>query len=392
MLDFSVLQQQLSAMVAEQPAVHRSYAEKTDLARQTLSDWSERWQALAAKIARSRTSWLLAADIREPLRRAYPQPPLPEAVTAIATDGSQILPDRHELAGCYLLNIGIVVLHYGTGERPLLTNRPQLFYREEDTYREWNGRRIAVNTEIVSARRSALEIRELAIYAEQTAPHHTLAGLSDGTLILWPLEGKPRDFQQEILSVYRESFDAMQAHRMPFLGYISQPRSADVVNVLRVALCPENPTNCDKCPYKAAGRELPCAPLEGVTDAALFAGVLREGERSPIFKSSSAILADYGPHTVYFFYVHVGPEVARVEIPQWVARDAALLDFVHAVVYDQARKGQGYPVSLAEAHEQAVIRGPEREQFYRLLEHRYVRQGLTVTISRKAFKKRHASI
>jgi hypothetical protein len=217
-------------------------------------------------------------------------------------------------------------------------------------------------------------------------------GLTDGTLILWNLEGKPRNFQQEILHSYLTSFELIKSYQVPFMGYISQPGSADVINVLRVGLCPEYPTNCDNCPYKGKQQELPCEPIEGITDAALFATVLQDGERSPVFKSSSAVLDEYGIHRIYFFYLNVGAEIVRIEIPKWIAQDSPLLNFVHTTAYNQADKGRGYPVSLAEAHEQAVIRGNEREQFYRLLEQLYIRQGLQVTLSRKFLKKRNVGI
>ncbi len=89
---------------------------------------------------------------------------------------------------------------------------------------------------------------------------------------------------------------------------------------------------------------------------------------------------------MYFFYLNVGPEIVRIEIPKWVAKDVALLQRVHAMAHDQAQKGQGYPVSLSEAHEQAVIRSSEREQFYRLLENLYIQKGLEVNLSRKVLK------
>ena len=38
----------------------------------------------------------------------------------------------------------------------------------------------------------------------------------------------------------------------------------------------------------------------------------------------------------------------------------AQLDLVHGVVYDQCRRGRGYPSVLQEAHEQAVINAGER--------------------------------
>ena len=391
MLDFAFLQKQLNAMVIDQQSVRRRYADKVTLAQQTLVDWSERWQELGERAEESRTSWLLATDIHEPLPNRHPLPACPKQMTAIATDGSQIFPDRHELIACYLINIGIVVLHYGTGERPMLTNRPRLFYSEREMYQDWDGERLPVNEEIISARRGAFEIQELVHQAEQTARgERKIVGLSDGSLILWMLEKK--SFKQEILQAYLHSFEQLRALQIPVMGYISRPQGADVINVLRVGLCPEELVNCDRCPYKSQKPELPCEPIKGVMDAVLFAPILQQGERSSVFRSKSTILDEYGPHAVYFCYLNVGAEIVRIEIPQWVSQNSGLLDIVHATAYDQAQKGQGYPVSLAEAHEQAVIRGNEREQFYRLLEQLYVRQGLEVNLSRKFIKKRNVGI
>ena len=393
MLDFVSLQKQLNDMVREQKSTHRSYTDKVDIAQGKLNEWAERWKELVDKLKKSRTSWLLADDIHEPLNQRYPLSPCPKDITVIATDGSQIFPDRHELASCHLINIGTVVLYYGTGERPILTSRPELHYKEEETYREWNGKRIPVTTEIISALRGAREIEELTNFAE-TAAHEqrNVIGLMDGTLILWTLAGKPQNFEDEILRSYFKSFNQLKSLHIPFAGYISHPTSADVVNVLRVAICPEDRTNCDRCPYKDNNSELPCEPIAGVTDAILFSSVLKKGERTPLFKSKSEILKKYKEHEVYFFYLHVGSEIARIEIPKWIAQDSELLQCVHAVAYDQAQKGQGYPVSLSEAHEQAVIRGNEREQFYRIIERMYVQEGVKVNLSRKNLKKRNVSI
>ena len=396
MLDFALVQRQINEMVLEQKGAGRSYEEKVSLANETMQKWGDRWKELAAKLQQSRTSWLLAGQFREAFDTRHPAPERPDFFTVVATDGSQIFPDRHELSSCHLINLGSVVLHYGSGERPLLTSRPLLYYKDRDTFRDWNGNRVPVNSEMISALRGALEIQELAGFAEEAAQQgRQVAGLTDGTLILWNLEGKPDDFQREILNFYLTSFEQMRRMGLPFMGYISQPGSADVVNVLRAALCFEKfeqPPDCDHCPYKGRDEELPCEPIAGVTDGILFSTILQDGERSTVFKSSSEILKKYGKQAVFFFYLHAGWEIVRIEIPQWLAENQELLSLTHAVAYDQAQKGQGYPVSLAEAHERAVIRGPEREQFYRIIENRYVREGLKVSISRKSFKKRHVTI
>ena len=55
----------------------------------------------------------------------------------------------------------------------------------------------------------------------------------------------------------------------------------------------------------------------------------------------------------------------------------------------QVYKGFGYPVGLAEAHNQAVVRGGDRARFFALLEQQMIRVGLrNVGTSYKEARKR----
>lgn len=404
MLDLGAVKTQIDAMVVQQRAGQLDFQQKLVLALAQQERWATGWEELAAKIERSRTSWLLPAGLSEPLDQTHPLPARPPTLSVAATDGSQIFPDRHEVAGCFLINIGYILLPYGTGERPLMSSKPSLFYREEEVYEDWGGRRILVNRELVGFRRGLMEFTELAALslAAQEEGHRVVA-LSDGTLILWSLEGKPIDFKQDYLEAVLGAFEQLRQAHIPVAGYISRPGSQELVNALKLGLCPLAAADCDRCPWKPdslpaaerglwSGEGLPCGGIEGVSDAVLLRQVLKRGERSPVFRSSSRILDEYGPHRVCFFYLHVGPEIARLEIPAWVAEDRELLDLVHACAFDQAEKGQGYPVSLAEAHERAVVRNADREAFYRFLEQTFIKNDIRAGISTKSLKKRYAGI
>ena len=108
-----------------------------------------------------------------------------------------------------------------------------------------------------------------------------------------------------------------------------------------------------------------------------------------MFASPSKIVRDrYGDHYVYFFYLRVDGEIARIEIPQWVARNEGLLNLTHSLVFDQCRRGQGYPVALSEAHEQAVVTGADRENFWELVESSMINEHLPSPGSAKSFSKR----
>ncbi|HID08183.1 MAG TPA: DNA double-strand break repair nuclease NurA [Armatimonadetes bacterium] len=388
MLDLAAVKRQLNEMAREQIARRDDFAHRIAEALMELRRWDDSWEQLTAKVARSKTSWLLA-DLTEQLSARYPAPTPPRPLTVLATDGSQIFPDRHEVALCYLLNIGIVALHYGTGERPILKSQPYLHYREDDLYERWGGRKVLVNPDIVSVRRHLLELETLVgLATECNMDGRPKVALVDGTLILWRLEGMPDDFSTRAVQRLCGALSQLRALSIPIAGYISSPGSTDVVNALRVGLCPYDAPNCDRCEYRDELASAPCAVIEGITDQAIFSRILNRGERTQLFGSASRILEQYGEHRVMFYYVHVGAEVARVEVPLWVARDESLLNLIHSAICDQAEKGNGYPVALSEAHERAVVRGRDRELFYRMLEETFIQHNLRISVSLKMLAKR----
>ncbi|MBT5872177.1 MAG: DNA double-strand break repair nuclease NurA [Candidatus Latescibacteria bacterium] len=395
MLDHIATKEQINTMVREQRTVRKSTGNLRERAYQEARRWTVDWQHLADKVRRSNPSWLVA-HILEPLTLTRACPDRPAELTVLATDGSQLFPDRHEISSCYLINVGTVVIHYGTGERPRLDSRPSLFFSEEDLFVNWGGKRLPVNAEIVGIQRSVMELSKLAdLMDEIPSPGRKAVALADGSLIEWTLEGKPDDFKEDNLLALLAAFDAFESRQIPVAGYISSPNSADVVNALRVGLCPESVVSaCDNCPQRAHHPDTPpCQVVEGITDKALFERILRgAGERSVLFRSSSEILSEYGRHRIYFFYVNVGYEIARVEVPEWVAQDTGLLGLVHTTACDQVQKGKGYPIILSEAHEKAVVRNADRDLFYRLLSDSFVVGGVRSEVSRKSISKRRLMI
>ena len=91
----------------------------------------------------------------------------------------------------------------------------------------------------------------------------------------------------------------------------------------------------------------------------------------------------YGEQQVHFYYLNVGEEIARVEVPRWVAQDEKLLALGHSLIVEQCRRGQGYPVAISEAHQQAVINGRDRQLFKQMVNETLERQGLTTYTSEK---------
>jgi len=394
-LDLTKVAAQVGSMVARLKAGGEERQKRLKSALDILKDKSINFEQLKRKIDSSKTTWLVAGLV-DGLDQHYSPTSLPENFTVIATDGSHIDVDRHKSTRCYLINIGTVVLGYGSKPQALLDSFPSLYFSDEELVIAPDGakgREQLIEGVLLGIKRSVDECQRLAELTKELAKDSQSLALLDGSLILWGLVGQvyPEFVTEALLNKgflrYLEEIRKLNAdRRLALASYISFPRSTDVVNALRVAICPYDPPDCDRhCPNKARD----CDTIAGVQDRELFANLLSEGERSALFTSQSSIVQkNYGVHRVNFFYLRVDDEIARVEIPQWVAQDDNLLELTHGLVLDQCRRGQGYPVALSEAHEQAVVTAADRESFWQLVESLLIGEKMPTPTSAKSFSKR----
>ena len=393
-LDLTKVASQVGGMVAKLKAGLNERQEHLQYALDTMRSRANDIDNLKRKIASSKTTWLVA-DLVDGLDRKYEAPLLPTEFTVIATDGSHIDVDRHRSARCYLINIGSVILRYGTHPNAVLDSLPSLYAGDEDLViapAGTKGREQPVEGALLGIKRSVDECRRLVELAAEQPPGSQVLALLDGSLILWGLEAYPEFVSETLLEKgFLDCLNQLKKlnkdKKLALASYISLPRSTDVVNDLRVALCPNDPLDTDRHCQDCGKRE--CDAVAGVQDRELFSNLLSQGERSAVFISQSSIVRkSYGEHRVYFFYLRVEDEVGRVEIPQWVARDENLLSLTHSLVLDQCRRGHGYPVALSEAHEQAVVTTTDRDNFWHLVESSLVEEHLPTPTSGKSRSKR----
>ena len=456
MLDFNQLARQMQGISQHLVTESSAMRQKLDYAEVLM----EQMPAMQTELMERQEKWsdrtiFTAAVPIEPIDTRVMIEAAPYAHTVLATDGSQIAPSHHEIAYCYLINTGRIILHYGQGKQPLLDSLPEVFYRPEDLFvsRQWGIR----TEEWMSYRRTVTETEVLAELAQwvtqtpasgnsielsidstegtiQTAPQPPILGeqeitepaatkkrstrtkrteqlsllesqrtreipvvtpskiptiaMVDGSLIYWFLEQLPGEARDRILQPILAAWRQLQSIGVPMVGYISASRSGESLNFFRFLTCPytspDCQTHCSNLPDKA-----PCQVLEPLRDAAVWARLLNPGQRSPLWRSSAKIQDYYEEQCIYFCYLHVGTEVARVEVPEWVALDATMMTRAMSLVIAQVQKGYGYPVALAEAHNQAVVRGGDRSRFFGLLEQQMIRAGLrNVGTSYKEARKR----
>lgn len=315
-----------------------------------------------------------------PLDSAFALPPHPPRATYIATDGSAVEPDRHGVALYYLINVGSIVLEYGSRSRPRTESEPTLFFDEKDLY---EGGRL-VQGDLLDIRLATAEMAKLADLA--TSAHPPILALCDGPLLLWFPKDTPQAERRDRMRTYLSSLTRLYHQQAAIAGVISRPRHADVVTLLYSA-----------SPGGQVSRQEGNRSV-GLTDRELF-DFLRPGERSALFVSVAQSNVEYSrhrpSHEICFFYINIGTEnqaeIARVEIPRWMMtttlRDLehySLLDFAQAAIYAQCRIARSYPYTLARAHELAVITMGERRDLELRVVAALARQGLSAQPSEKA--------
>lgn len=296
-----------------------------------------------------------------------------------AVDGSQIYPDRHQGVACYLINIGTALLQYGQlagHSKAHFTSQPYLMTAQLENAD--NQGSYEMHPDLVNCQRTEFEFRA-GLEMSQSAD---LAGkepvfLFDGSLIFWHLDSKEEPVKNRFLTSYCALLQQLYTKKVLHAGYISLPKSRELVNVLRIA---------SEMPLQE-----PTEIFNGscLVDADVVRFYLKPHHRTLVFENRSPIVQFYPPQLrPHFFYVHNGIEIVRIEIPAWIAQDEALVAHISSVILNQSLKGNGYPVCLAEAHEQAVVKAADRELFYLMLHKIMHEKKLVYPVSQKSLHKR----
>ncbi len=355
-------------------------------------------ESLRRKIAGSHTPFLPVAGPVGTLDSHPGANPLPPEFTVIASDGSHIDVDRHRQARCFLINVSAISLIYGAHPDAVIESFPRLYSGDEETVLKppagVSAREQSLEGALLGVKRGVDEFEMLAMLAEGLPGNSTALALSDGSLIMYGLGKEIPEFvintflQQGYIRHLDRMRKANETRQVAVAAYTSFPRSGDVTNMLRIALCPHDFAECERFCSSVPPGERECDIVSGVSDRELFDNLLGAGERSAVFASTNQIVRQhYGEHSVYFFYLKTD-EIARIEVPKWVAENESLLELAQSLILDQCRRGQGYPAALSEAHEEAVITGADRENFWMLAESFLEQENIPTAGSAKSFSKR----
>jgi hypothetical protein len=384
-LKLGPISRQLDSMaqqLADQAPARGQYLEQAQRLLLTVDPAALRQKLEQQQRGQARIPWLVASP-HGSLSGTHSAPLPPPDFRVVGTDASSIAPDRHGSARYYVLNIGYAVICYGDNPHAILDSESELCFQDGDLYVFPEKRDVPLERGLLGAK---IEIESLSILprilnsgglSDHKGSGQTdkslypealpTVAIRDGPLTLWTLQNEDESVQQALLQGLREAMDSLREAQVPVAGYISYSDSSEVANSLRVWTCPGRLNDCDRC--VSSDRNL-CLELAKMHDRDLFA-FLDTGQRSELFASSSQILQQYGEHRIDFFYLNVGHEIARVELPQWVRTNPDWLHLLHSAIVDQCQRSPGfppYPPVLQEAHEQAVITVADRRVMDEMIE------------------------
>ena len=336
-----------------------SLDERRALARNLLAAYSSELEALRRKVDSARQvdqNVRCAVPLAEAIASTHPAAGEAVDATILAADGSQILPDRHAAIQYYVINVGAIAMHVGSGQTPEVFTDTQLHTLDEfeDTY--FSDSQVALQRD-VAERKKLLEISENR--------SGDVIALTEGQLELWGAvdSDNAREFEKS-LQDYLDALKALEKRGVTTAGYVDKPGANWVTKMLELVTIGD-------AELKNHRR---IRPLQGVTDLWLFGQILGKHERSAVFALQSRSAEKYsGSISIHFFYLNVGdekhPKVARVDVPLWVAQDAGALNSLHAALLEQSKlmSHAPFPYILHRAHEIAVVTHQEKEQIDQLL-------------------------
>ena len=357
--------------------------EALDKMRASATDWERIDSCLARALTRvDRKKYRSARplDTYEPLDAAVAPPHPPGEATVVATDGSQILPDRHAAFLYSLINVGVFVYFHGQSDVPAQFTRPVLDYPGKTDGKDG---RFVENGAIVNLRRDRAEIEVLARASwDYGKEARLLLAVLDQRLLYWPAVGASDTEGEGVLRAWQAAMTAIRESGGMLAGYIANPGKRSVINLLNTLDIEEPGFDLSSLTTRD--------PAIRLTDTTLFSQILNPGQRSKVFVDVSAHNDAFRErdalNEVCFFYLNpgrAGRQIARVDLPIEIARDNEALQAVHALIYDQCQILGDYPYALARADEVAVVGRRDQESLNTMIENMMQRGGLSGSVTAK---------
>jgi len=313
----------------------------------------------------------------EAIHEVKPVGALPERYALIATDGSQILPDRHKPIQFAYIQAGCACVTYGSADqsfgKALSDLKRSRLIPETELYDAQTGE--LKPTSEISNQRDTLEIELLA---EACRLAHEAGfwpiAVADGSLVPFALLGgrNVKQLSAKLLPPLSSGLDAMRASGALVCGYIDKPNS----NALARACA------LDGMPFNAVDEHMlrtSDARLTGIVDRHLLELSLGAAFRTALFDPHWEVNDRLGQHAMRACYVNFGlgqgvsSIIGRLEMPEWCSGEASVLA---AVLHRHAHLGDGYPLILKAAHQTSVVSKDDARDIEQAIQLELLKRGI----------------
>jgi hypothetical protein len=390
-LELEKLTSEIEAMAQGAYQQRQQENEFLDMLLRKLHDHREAWGKIDRALEKAEYTvdmkWYRGAkplNRREPLDAVIPAPRPPQRATLVACDGSQIIPNRHAAYLYSVINVGTIVYHHGKGCAPLQDTHPRLDYPGNGA----DAEAFVDKAALVNLRRDLAEIETLVDTAAQHySDSHPVLALLDQRLLYWPVGSSGDDEGQRVLFGWQQAMSRACDENCMLAGYIDRPGKRSIITFLRTLDINEpgfDPATLIQQDYGPR-----------FNDVTLFRRLLDQpGVRSAVFVDVSQHNTEFAGrdknNEVCFFYLNPGQrgrQIARVDIPRWVADDPQKVEAVHGLIYNQCQIIGNYPYVLARADEMAVVGYRDRESLEIMIENAMERYGLAGSVTAKQSSK-----
>ena len=329
----------------------------------------------------------------EPVNQTHAFAAIPERYALIASDGSQIMPNRHSAVQYYFIQAATAAIVYGVAEKNTALLKAETDSKLKPNYLEFDINKLyeegeLIGASVVSNRRDALEIELLAERCKAFAEAGVQPiALADGSLIpfslLNPAFMRDKNKARAVVDRLVEALNVMRKAKAIIAGYVDRPDSNGVVKAARLM---GKPTSIIS---KASLRQLEDGAWP-MFDRELYRDTLPPQQRGSLFDPGWMVNGkDWlgrHHHAMRACYVNFGPGnggqamIGRIELPVWCAQHASTLA---AILHRQASLGAGYPFILKAAHEEAVVTREDQNTLETLIQMELRDRGISTDVSLK---------
>jgi hypothetical protein len=287
-------------------------------------------------------------------------------ITTFAVDGSQIAPGKD-------LSIPIALIQIGWFENPHSKTRP---YQKDVRVDLLTPKDLGPNPaqpveRRVNIRRFQMEAERLVEYINACEePERTLV-FFDGALVVTFAEAFDPDSQKAYVQAMLDLLRASERRRVPLVGYVDTSYAHDLTTML----------------HHGCGLEA----TEGIHDAQLLARLMEWGDRTPLFRCDrGGILDQYEEqrNQAIFTYLKTTRDgyPVRLEMPLWMWESNQITRYLNWV-RGEVIIGGGYPYIIETADQTAVLQGPDKHIFFRVLQDWAEKEAINLRLSRKMVSK-----